>query len=106
MATRGRRRQRCPPASSMKRQVRRRAWRSASGVIGSGWWRTEGRWFSSKHYVGIGTRGIDRGFDDMVDGGGGADVVDIVMFMFFEFLLWSNKWGAVVTCHVTVTILT
>ena len=105
MATRGRRRQRCPPASSMKRQVRRRAWRSASGVIGSGWWRTEGRWFSSKHDVGIGTRGIDRGFDDMVDGGGGADVVDMVMF-FDLFVVEYLSGEPVVTCHVTVTILT
>mmetsp|Transcript_25352 Transcript_25352/g.50805 ORF Transcript_25352/g.50805 Transcript_25352/m.50805 type:complete len:87 (+) Transcript_25352:1534-1794(+) len=79
MATRGRRRQRCPPASSMKRQVRRRACRSASGVIGSGWWRTEGRWFSSKQDVGIGTRGIALGFDMVAGGGGGADVVDMVI---------------------------
>lgn len=47
--------------------------------------------------MGIGTRGIDRGFDDMVDGGGGADVVDMVI-IFSCFLIGSweylSKWGA------------
>ena len=70
MATRGRRRERCP-ASSMKRTVRRRVLRSADGVMGLGWWRTDGRWFSSKVEGSMGTSG-------MVFGGGGGGAAAMV----------------------------
>ena len=60
MATRGRRRERWP-ASSMNRTVRLRDWRSASGVMGLGWCRTEGRWFSSNVDCNVGRRGGEGG---------------------------------------------
>lgn len=68
---------RCP-ASSMKRHVRRRDWRSRAGVMGLGVWRQEGRWFSSKVEVERGTRGMED--DAVLDGAaGGRGVWDDVL---------------------------